>query len=272
MSTRPLAGLLCALAASCSGAQPPVTGTEEPTPRQLVVRVLKRHPHATEAFTQGLVFHGGHLFESTGKEGGLRRLTLERAAPVWEEPLPGVFPEGLASDGERLYQLTWKNEKLFVWEGMPPRLQRTVPYSGEGWGLCFHKGQLVRSDGSATLRFHDPTTFAEVAQRQVTLQGKPVKWLNELECAEDGIYANVWVSTTVVRNSRIVRIDPETGAVTAVIDASALVREVDLARDDPEAALNGIAIDPATRHFFLTGKHWPTLFEAVFEPAPTSAP
>jgi glutaminyl-peptide cyclotransferase len=270
--TRHLSALLSTLLAGCSGAQPtpgPAPGQE---PRRLVARIVHPYPHAEDAFTQGLVFHEGSLFESTGQEGSLRRLSLEQATPVWSESIPGVFPEGLASDGQRLFQLTWRDGRLFTWAGSPPSLQRTQRYTGEGWGLCYRRGQLVRSDGSATLRFHEPEGFAEVAQRQVTLQGQPVKWLNELECTEDAVYANVWVSTPLLKNSSIVQIEPETGTVVAVIDASPVVRAVPVAREDPGAVLNGIAIEPGSGRIFLTGKNWPALFEVVFEPAPTSTP
>jgi glutamine cyclotransferase len=239
-----------------------------------VARIVQRYPHATDAFTQGLVFHEGSLYESTGQvgRGSLRRLSLEQAAPVWMESVPDVFPEGLASDGSRLFQLTWRNGQLYTWAGSPPSRQGTLTYEGEGWGLCYRKGQLVRSTGSAVLRFHDPTRFTEQSWVRVTLQGQPVDWLNELECTDDAIYANVWVSTPLMKNSTIVQINPETGEVEALIDASALVREVDVASKEPDAVLNGIAIEPGSQRIFLTGKYWPTLFEVVFEPAPTSSP
>ncbi len=124
----------------------------------------------------------------------------------------------------------------------------------------------------AVLRFHDPVRFTEQSWMRVTLQGQPVDWLNELECTDDAIYANVWVSTPLMKNSTIVQINPETGEVEALIDASALVREVDVASKEPDAVLNGIAIEPGSQRIFLTGKYWPTLFEVVFEPAPTSSP
>ena len=273
MPMRPLPALLCALLAGCSTPGGTPAG-EGPAPRQLVARIVQRYPHATDAFTQGLVFHEGSLYESTGKEGtgSLRRLSLEQAAPLWMESLPGVFPEGLASDGARLYQLTWRNERLFTWAGSPPSRQATLTYAGEGWGLCHWKGLLVRSDGSALLRFHDPARFAEQKQLRVTLQGQPVYWLNELACNEDAIYANVRVRTPLMKNSTIVQIGPEAGEVVALLDASALAREVPVAGEEPDAVLNGIAIEPESQRIFLTGKYWPTLFEVVFEPAPTSAP
>lgn len=273
MPMRLLTALLCALLAGCSTPGGTSSG-EGPAPRQLVARIIQRYPHAPDAFTQGLVFHEGSLYESTGQmdAGSLRRLSLEQAEPLWKESVPGVFPEGLASDGARLFQLTWRQGELYTWAGSPPSRQTTLRYTGEGWGLCHWQGMLVRSDGSSLLRFHDPARFIEQKQLPVTLQGQPVDWLNELECTEDAIYANVWVSTPLMKNSTIVQIDPNTGQVVALIDASALVREVPITADEPDAVLNGIAIEPGTQRIFLTGKYWPTLFEVAFEPAPTSTP
>jgi glutamine cyclotransferase len=265
MPMRLLFALLCALCAGCGSHRPPSTTSE---PRQLVARIVQRYPHATDAFTQGLVFHEGSLYESTGMvgEGSLRRLSLEQAAPLWMQPIPDVFPEGLASDGQRLYQLTWTEQTLYVWGGSPPAQQRTLSYAGEGWGLCFRQGALVRSDGSATLFLHEPTEFRETGRVQVTLRGQPVENLNELECTGDALYANVWGEPVLVQ------IDPGSGTVVAVIDASALVREVANRVPTAGSVLNGIAIDPASGRTFLTGKYWPTLFEVVFEPATSSAP
>jgi glutamine cyclotransferase len=261
MPMRFLTALLCAL---CAGCGPSRRSCVEP--QQLVARIVQRYPHATDAFTQGLVFHQGGLFESTGVvgQGSLRHLSLEQAQPLWMEHIAAVFPEGLASDGQRLFQLTWTEQQLFVWTGSPPTLERTLTYSGEGWGLCFRQGSLIRSDGTATLRFHSPTDFQETGRIEVTLRGEPLDNLNELECTEDAIYANVWGELSLVS------IDPATGTVAAVIDASDLVREVEDELSSPEGVLNGIAIEPASQRIFLTGKYWPTLFEVVFEPAPTS--
>ncbi|RKH62904.1 glutaminyl-peptide cyclotransferase [Corallococcus interemptor] len=248
--------LLC-LACAPTQRQTPDAGAQDSKPQRLVAQVVHTYPHDPTAFTQGLQFHQGQLYESTGEKGDLRRISLDQAAPLWKQSLPGVFPEGLASDGERLYQLTWQDETLFVWSGAPPAQEKQVAYPGEGWGLCYWKGQLVRSDGTATLRFHDPKDFHEKSQVQVTLQGAPQDMLNELECAEDGVYANVWHSSTVLK------IDYATGRVLAVIDASALAEAVRGRVHSFEAVLNGIALEPGTNRMFLTGKLWPDLFEVV---------
>lgn len=254
--------LLCLGCAPAQRQAPePDAGPTEVVPQQLVARIVHTYPHDPTAFTQGLQFHQGQLYESTGEEGDLRRISLEQAAPLWVQPLPDVFPEGLASDGTRLYQLTWQDETLYVWNGTPPAKEKQVTYTGEGWGLCFWQGQLVRSDGTATLRFHDPKDFRVKSQVQVTLKGTPQERLNELECAEDGVYANVWYS------DRVLKIDYATGRVLAVIDASELVAAVRGRIQGNGAVLNGIAKEPGTGRLFFTGKLWPDLFEVKLEPA-----
>jgi glutamine cyclotransferase len=254
---------LCALGASCTPALRPVPEVPEgPEPTRRVARIVAEYPHATDAFTQGLVFHQGHLFESTGHRGTLRQLSFDSAQPVWMEALGNSFTEGLASDGERLYQLTWTEGVLYTWSGLPPRQERTTRYTGEGWGLCFQNGQLVRSDGTSTLTFHAPEDFRTLGTVEVTLEGRPLEQLNELECANGVIYANVW------HTSEVVEIDPATGNVLAVIDASALTRAVESQLSDDQAVLNGIAVEPGTGRLFMTGKLWPKLFEVRLEPAP----
>ncbi|GHG98074.1 glutaminyl-peptide cyclotransferase [Comamonas sp. JC664] len=228
-------------------------GAREPVRR--VARIVRAYPHATDAFTQGLVFHKGLLFESTGHQGTLRQLSLETAQPVWMERLGNIFAEGLASDGERLYQLTWTEGLLFTWSGMPPQRERTTRYSGEGWGLCFWEGKLVRSDGSHVLTFHEPEGFTQVGSVEVKLRGEPVELINELECVNGVIYANIWHSSDVLE------IDPATGTVVGIIDASDLTRAVAGQVTSHEAVLNGIAVEPGTGRIFMTGKLWPRIFE-----------
>ncbi|MCP3104476.1 glutaminyl-peptide cyclotransferase [Myxococcus sp. K15C18031901] len=251
---------LCALVACCGPAhQRAPESAPDVAPRHKVARIVREYPHSTQAFTQGLVFHQGRLFESTGREGTLRELSFDTADPLWVRPLGQVFTEGLASDGERLYQLTWTEGTLYTWSGLPPEQVATTRYTGEGWGLCYGQGRLVRSDGSATLTFHEPVGFKPVGSVPVTLQGQPVDQLNELECANGVVYANVWFTTDVLE------IDPATGKVVAVIDASALRRAVAGQLKDHEAVLNGIAVEPGTGRMFMTGKLWPKLFEVRLE-------
>ncbi len=242
---------------SCGPAQRRINPDGGPTRK--VARIVQEYPHSTEAFTQGLVFHQGRLFESTGHEGTLRELSLESATPVWMEELGNIFTEGLASDGERLYQITWTEGLLYTWSGLPPVRERTTRYSGDGWGLCYWQGRLVRSDGSSTLTFHSLDTFEPLGTVEVTLQGQPQDQINELECANGVIYANVWHSSSVLE------IDPTTGNVIGIIDASALTRAVAPQLDNREAVLNGIAVDPGTGRMLMTGKLWPKLFEVRLE-------
>lgn len=218
-------------------------------------QVVKRYPHDRGAFTQGLLWADGKLYESTGQYGSstLRRVRLDDGRVLAERDLGSqFFGEGLARVGDELVQLTWREEVAIV-SGLDDLAeQRTLDYSGEGWGLCYDGRSLVMSNGSAMLTFRDPETMA--VQRQVTVRrdGVPISLLNELECVDGAIYANVW------RRQDIFRIDPETGEVTGVIDARGLLTPEQAASAD---VLNGIAYRPETGTFLLTGKYWPSLFE-----------
>ncbi|MDX1644234.1 MAG: glutaminyl-peptide cyclotransferase [Thermoanaerobaculia bacterium] len=228
--------------------------------QRLSVRVLGEVPHDPQAFTQGLLWHEGKLYESTGLHG---RSTLRRIDPgdgriEHSVELPeALFGEGLARVGDRLVQLTWRNGEARVYDLSTLELVERQRYSGEGWGLCFDGRELVMSNGSAQLVRRDPTSFAELERIEIRLDGRPVRGLNELECAEGWIYANVWQS------DRIVRIDPASGEVMAVVDAAPLRRRLTTPLET-DAVLNGIAYRPDTATFYLTGKLWPVLFEVVF--------
>jgi glutaminyl-peptide cyclotransferase len=223
------------------------------------VRVVAVYPHDPEAFTQGLVWHQGALYESTGLYGRstLRRVDLASGAVVRRVDLPPrLFGEGLALVGDRLVQLTWQEGLALVWgvERFERRGERR--YQGEGWGLCHDGRRLVMSDGSGRLVFRDPETFAAVGELAVTVGGRPAERLNELECVGSEIWANVWGS------GEVLRIDAASGRVTAVADASGLLSPLERAGTD---VLNGIAHRPETGTFLLTGKLWPKLFEVAFE-------
>ncbi len=227
-------------------------------PDSLRVQVHAEHPHQRDAFTQGLLWHEGKLYESTGLEGrsSLRRVDLETGAVERRvEVGDDLFAEGLARVGNRLYQLTWQSELLRIYDADSFELVEERHYEGEGWGLCFDGTHLVMSNGSARLSFRDPETFDIVREVEVTKAGRPVRWLNELECVDGQVYANVW------QTNEIVRIDPRGGQVNATIDASALVPQGERRID----VLNGIAWLPERQRFALTGKLWPTLFEVTFE-------
>jgi glutamine cyclotransferase len=222
--------------------------------------VLAELPHDPAAFTQGLELGpDGALYEGTGVAGRsqLRELDPATGAVRRSVPLPGdLFGEGITVVGDRIWQLSWRDGVALEWDRARFVLLREVPLDGEGWGLCHDAGRLVRSDGSARLRFHDPRTFAETGSVTVTLDGEPVTELNELECVDGQVWANVW------RTDRIVRIDPADGAVTAVVDAAGLL-------DGPRRAgadvLNGIAAT-GPDEFLLTGKYWPASFRVRFVP------
>jgi glutaminyl-peptide cyclotransferase len=223
------------------------------------VKVLASVPHDPEAFTQGLIWSEGALYESAGQYGhsSLRQVDPKTGKVVRSVQVPPrYFAEGLARVGDRLFQLTWQEGAALVYDVATFERRGELPYSGEGWGLCYDGRRLIMSDGSNRLSFRDPTTFATTGGVNVTLDGRPAMQLNELECVDGAVYANVWQS------NEILRIDPEAGRVTAVIDASGLLTWKESIRAD---VLNGIAYKPETKTFLLTGKHWPKMFEVVFE-------
>jgi glutaminyl-peptide cyclotransferase len=240
------------LAARCRAAEPPAV-------EHLRVRVLAVHPHDPDSFTQGLLWHDGSLYESTGLYGSsrLRRVEPESGGVLQERRLADeFFGEGLARVGDRLIQLTWQNRRGFVYDLRTFEPLSEVVYDTEGWGLCHDGSQLWMSDGSAYLTRRDMDTFADYGRLEVTQDGAPVALLNELECAEGWIYANI------LESDRIVRIDPSSGRVRATIDASGLLTPTERVA---AGVLNGIAYEPRTEVFYVTGKNWPRLFEVVFE-------
>jgi glutaminyl-peptide cyclotransferase len=226
---------------------------------RLTIRILAEYPHDTNAFTQGLIWCGDYVYESTGRYGAsrLRQVRLSDGELIREVRLsPRLFGEGLARRGEQLVQLTWRSGIAMIYDFATFRETGRLSYSGEGWGLTFDGGWFIMSDGSDVLTFRDPDTFAVWRRLPVTLEGRPVHLLNELEYAHGSVFANVWQSTDIVR------IDPATGAVTAVIDASSLPYRSRMAGED---VLNGIAYHAERGTFLLTGKLWPKLFEVRFE-------
>jgi glutamine cyclotransferase len=226
-------------------------------------RVVHTYPHDPHAFTQGLVFVDGHLYESTGLNGQstLRMVDLESGRVVQTQPVNNkYFAEGLTTWGSTLVQLTWETHTALVYDRFSFRLLRTFSYAGEGWGLTEDGKSLILSDGTATLRFFDPATFHEVRRILVKDGPEPVLYLNELEYIHGQIYANIWHS------DRIARIDPNNGKVLGWIDLKGLLPENE--HSSPEAVLNGIAYDSAHNRLFVTGKLWPKLFEIEIVPEP----
>lgn len=250
---------------SAGGAQrsapPPRPAAPATAPLRLRVEVVARYPHDPQAFTQGLVLDGSVLYESTGLEGrsSLRRVDLATGRVLQRSTQPApVFSEGLAVVGSHLVQLTWKNGVAFQYDKKTFQRTREWSYAREGWGACYDGRDLVTSDGSAHLAFRDPATLEVRRDQPVRLRGVMVPDLNELECVDASIYANVWNTDTIVL------IDARTGTVTALIDAAGLLSPSERLRTD---VLNGIAYDPATKTFLITGKLWPTLFRVRFVPA-----
>jgi glutaminyl-peptide cyclotransferase len=231
---------------------------DQPQVLRLAVKVLRSHPHDTAAFTQGLLWHQGKLYESTGQYGSssLRRVDLRSGqVEVSVDLAPQFFGEGLARIEDRLLQLTWREGTALAYEVKELRETGRYAYSGQGWGLCWDGRTLFMSDGSHVLTLRDPESFAVRGRVSVTMEGEPLSRLNELECAEGWVYANVWQTDTIVR------IDPQSGEVRAVIDAGGLL---DPGERAAAGVLNGIAYDSERGVFLLTGKQWPRLFEVVF--------
>jgi len=249
---------IAAGASSTPGPTAPGSTATASGPERFGVTILDRRPHDPAAFTQGLLFtDDGRLFESLGLMGQstVREVDPETGAVILERRLaPELFGEGLAQGPDGLVQLTWKEGKALTWSVDDLIAGPEFPLQGEGWGLTFDGEHFVQSDGSNRLTVRDATTFSEIRVIEVRLAGAEVDELNELEWVDGVIYANVWHS------DEIYRIDPATGAVTAVIDASSLWQDPD--RTD-EMTLNGIAHrpgDPSDR-LWLTGKNWPEMFE-----------
>ena len=244
-----------------AGTAPQAAQTEVGTPpvvRTLRVEVVRTLPHDQDAYTQGLVWWNNQLFESAGRRdrSSLRRLD-PRTGEVQQryEVAPEYWAEGLALVDDRLFQITYTLEQALTYDRDSFTPGETLGYDGEGWGLCYDGTRLVMSDGTDRLTFRDPTTFDAIGHQTVRLRGQPLRNLNELECADGTVYANVHT-----RNF-LVRIDPATGRVTDYIDASGLLS--DEARRGTDY-LNGMAYDPTAGTFYLTGKLWPTMFEVRF--------
>jgi glutamine cyclotransferase len=250
-------GLALLLSGSAVHSTPPPTPG---APVALDVHVLKTYPHDPEAFTQGLLLHNGTLYESTGRYGvsDLRAVERDTGRVLRSTPLSTMyFGEGLALVGERLIQLTWVEHVAFEYDLSTFRAVGKLTYKTDGWGLCYDGTRIVMSDGSDTLYFRDPVTFAVTSRIGVTLNGRPRTALNELECVGDAVFANIWQTDTIVK------VDPHTGVVTATINASGLLTPAERSHAD---VLNGIAYDASRGTFLITGKLWPKLFEAEFVP------
>jgi glutamine cyclotransferase len=253
------AALLILLVTACSA--PVEAPRAAPVPVQSY-EVVATYPHDPRAFTQGLFFRDGFLYESTGLEGRstLRKVRLEDGKVLQMAAIPpDQFGEGSTDWGDEIVSITWQSGVGYRWDRATLKPTASFRYPGEGWGLTQDGQSLIMSDGTAWLRFLDPMTFKEKRRIQVTADGFPVTELNELEWVKGEIFANVW------QTDRVARIDPETGRVTAWIDFSGLDRLA--LRGSPDDVLNGIAYDAKGDRLFVTGKRWPKLFEVKLKPA-----
>ena len=214
------------------------------------------YPHDSRAFTQGIEYRDGVLFEGTGLNGQstLRKVELATGKVLQQVPVPpDYFGEGITTWGQTIVQLTWQSQVGFVYDRNTFKQLRTFKYTGEGWGLTHNATELIMSDGSASLRFLDPKTLTETHRVLVTDAGIVVRDLNELEWVNGEIYANIWQTNFVAR------ISPSTGRVLGWIDLSGLLSQEE--QRGGADVLNGIAYDAAGRRLFVTGKLWPKLFE-----------
>jgi glutamine cyclotransferase len=231
---------------------------------ELRLTIVAQIPHDSSAFTEGLEIDGLNLYESTGLIGQSQLRELDPATGALRRAVwlpPGYFGEGITVVGDRIWQLTYRNGVAIEWDKSTLTPVREVYLSGEGWGLCRDGNRLVRSDGTNRLHFHDATDFAETGSVSViTEDAEPLTGLNELACVDGQVWSNIF------RTDQIARIDPNTGLVTAVVDAEGLLAGA-RAKNQVPNGLNGIAeVDSET--FLLTGKYWPLMFRVRFEPAP----
>jgi glutamine cyclotransferase len=226
-------------------------------PKIILYRVLNVYPHDIHAYTQGLIYENGFLFEGTGEynESSLRKVDIETGEPVRILNLPGeIFGEGITIFNNKIYQLTYKSQVGFVYDKESfERLQKVYYENKEGWGLTKDDSQLIMSDGSNLIYFMDPEYFTEISRLEVYDDKGPVERLNELEYIDGKIYANIYGSDEVVI------IDPETGIVTAKINFKDILPEKD--KHNRIDVFNGIAFNPDHQSLYVTGKYWPKLFE-----------
>lgn len=243
--------------------QPTSTPTSSLSPSPLndptiyTYKIIKIYPHNTTAFTEGLVFDNGILYESTGKSSSLRRVDLESGEVQKEVSLPDeFFGEGLAVVNNLLVQLTWQNHVGFVYDKATFDLLGNFTYSTEGWGLTYDGKHLIMSDGTSNLFFLNPVTFQKMGQVSVHDGNKSVTNINELEYVNGDVYANIWL------HQKIAIINPNNGQVKGWIDLTGLYQST-----IPDDVLNGIAYDTQTSRLFVTGKDWPYLYQITIAPS-----
>jgi glutaminyl-peptide cyclotransferase len=242
---------LCALLCASRAFAAPVDGYQ----------VIATYPHSTMSYTEGFFYLDGLFYEGTGVEGRSAVMSIDPATGQVRQRhnIPAqYFGEGIVDWGPNLYEWTWQSHACFVYDRFSMRVMKQFRYTGEGWGMTRTAKELITSDGTATLRFRNPATFAEARHIVVKDDGKPIDQLNELEYIHGEIYANVWHS------DRIARISPKDGHVIAWIDLTGLLPASQ--KVDSESVLNGIAYDAQHDRIFVTGKQWPTIFEIKIVP------
>jgi glutamine cyclotransferase len=225
--------------------------------------VKHTYPHDPQAFTQGLFFRDGQLYETTGRKGtsSLRKVDLKTGKVVQKKDLADeYFGEGSAAVGDTIVGLTWQSNVGFLFDAKTFALKGRFNYKGEGWGLASDAHHVYMSDGSAEIRVLDPKTLDEERRIKVTAEGKPINRLNELEVVDGQIFANVWGTDVIAR------IDPDSGNVVGWIDLTGLLPASQRGTPDPDAVLNGIAYEPKQHRLYVTGKLWPKLFEIELVP------
>jgi glutaminyl-peptide cyclotransferase len=229
--------------------------------------VVHVYPHDPEAFTEGLFYLNGFLYESTGLEGhsSIRKVRLQTGEVLERHDIPGpYFGEGIVNWGSRLIELTWQSHVGFLYDLKTFKPLGDFHYEGEGWALTQDASQIFMSDGTSTLRVLNPKTLLPAGMIPVTLDGKPVERLNELEWVKGEIFANVW------QTNWILRIDPRDGRVIGIVDMRGLLPAEDTVPGTTDV-LNGIAYDAKADRLFVTGKKWPKLFEIRLKPRATTA-
>ncbi|RZA33959.1 MAG: glutaminyl-peptide cyclotransferase [Lysobacteraceae bacterium] len=225
--------------------------------------VKNTYPHDPKAFTQGLFFRDGHLYETTGRNGtsSLRKVDVRSGKVLQKADMPAeVFGEGSTAVGNDIVALTWTSQVGYVFDMKTFKLKQTFKYVGEGWGLASDAKAVYMSDGSSFIRVLEPKTMKEVRRIQVIHQGNPIAQLNELEMVEGELFSNVWGSDLILR------IDPATGTVKGVINLEGLLPPAQRGTPDPDAVLNGIAWDSKGKRLFVTGKLWPKVYEIGLVP------
>lgn len=224
-------------------------------------KVIATFPHDTGAFTEGLLYHDGYLYEATGEPGrsSIRKVDLATGKVLQKVAIPApTFGEGIAVWKNQIISLTWKQHTGWRWDLKTFRKLGEFHYPGEGWAMTYDGSHILMSDGTDQIRVLDPATMQEVRRITVTANGQPLDMINELEWVDGQILANVWMTNVIAR------IDPATGRVVGWVDLSALTAKID--PSNPDDVPNGIAWDAKGHRLFVTGKEWPTMFEIAWPP------